>query len=324
MFDQPTIGLVADTLTKRHALKLHDTDHAPDKHAASTPDLTRYREVDLSLDRDMQALWCFLKPAGPPSFTSSLLRELNLVHRQIHQMYEERVAGDPDPVKFYVVGSALPGIFNLGGDLAFFLKCIRNNDAISLRNYAYACVEAMYNNAFGFSVPVVSVGILEGDALGGGLEAALSFNILIAERGVKMGFPEVLFNSFPGMGAYSFLSRKLDHKRAEKIILSGQIYTAEEFYEMGIVDILVEPGQGRDTAHQFVVDNMKRQSLLYSATRVRQCVNPLTLTELRNITDIWVDTSMALQPSELRKMEVLIHAQSRKINRKSFVLPDAI
>jgi DSF synthase len=42
------------------------------------------------------------------------------------------------------------------------------------------------------------------DALGGGFESLLSFNIIIAERGAKFGFPENIFGLFPGMGTYSF------------------------------------------------------------------------------------------------------------------------
>ena len=81
--------------------------------------------------------------------------------------------------------------------------------------------------------------------MGGGFECALSGNVLIAERGAKMGFPEILFNLFPGMGAMTLLGRKIGYSKAEKVILSGKLYTAEEMYELGVVDVLVEPGERR-------------------------------------------------------------------------------
>jgi DSF synthase len=115
-------------------------------------------------------MWCFLHPKGPPSFTPPLLRELNQAHRLIHQIYDEAHTDQPLPIKFYVTVSELPGIFNLGGDLNLFLTCIKNRDVLTLRNYAYACVEAVYNSAFGFSVPVVTICVLEGDALGAALK----------------------------------------------------------------------------------------------------------------------------------------------------------
>ena len=164
-------------------------------------------------------------------------------------------------------------------------------------------------------MPVVSVGVLEGDALGGGFEAALSINVLIAERGVKMGLPEVLFNSFPGMGAYSFLSRKLDATRAERLILSGKVYLAEEMHELGVVDILADRGKGREAARDFIADNQRRHPLLHSLNRVRRKVNPITLQELREVTEIWVDSMMTIEPSELRRMEILRAAQLRRLKR---------
>ena len=93
---------------------------------------------------------------------------------------------------------------------------------------------------------------MQGDALGGGFETALSSDILIAEQGTKMGFPEILFNLFPGMGAYALLSRKLDAKRAERIILSGKLYSAEELYDMGLVDVLVAPNAGEAAVQEYV------------------------------------------------------------------------
>ncbi len=86
--------------------------------------------------------------------------------------------------------------------------------------------------------------MVHGDALGGGFETVLSCDVVIAERGAKFGLPEVLFNLFPGMGAYSLLCRRLDGARAQKLMLSGRIYTAEELEEMGLVDLVVEPGEG--------------------------------------------------------------------------------
>jgi DSF synthase len=281
----------------------------------ATLDLGRYQELDLMLDPAQKALWCFMRPKGPPSFTFGMLREIRAVHSLINRLNTEVVRGGAPPIRFYVGGSNLPGIFNLGGDLGFFIEKIRTDDREGLRAYAYRCVETIYHNGFGFDTPVISIGVLEGDALGGGFEGAMSFNVLIAERGVKLGTPEVLFNLFPGMGAYSFLSRKLDAVRAEKIILSGRTHTAEEFYEMGIVDVLAEKNQGRQAARDFIEQNTKRQPLLFAINKVRSRVTPITLEELREVTDIWVEMAMSLEESDLRKMEIIRIAQMRRLER---------
>ena len=199
----------------------------------------------------------------------------------------------------------------MGGDLSFFLDRVRARDAEGLRAYAYACVEAIYNNYNGFDSPVVTMAVLEGDALGGGLEAALSCQYVIAERGVNLGFPEALFHTFPGMGAYSLVSRRLDAARAEKLILGGRMYKSEDFYEMGLIDILVEKGEGPERARAFIAENARRHALLGAMGKVRRRIAPLTLEELRDITDIWVELVMELAPINLRKMELLAMSQDR-------------
>jgi DSF synthase len=272
-----------------------------------------YSEIDVSLDPNEKTLWGFWRPKGPPSFTLSLLNDLNDLHRDVHKLFAMPNSDDHQPILFYVLGSNLPGIFSLGGDLGYFIDKIRTQDRNALLVYAYSCVEAMYNHAYGFDVPVVSIGLVEGDALGGGLESALAFNVLIAERGAKMGFPEVLFNSFPGMGAFSFLSRKLDPARAQKIIMSGRIYTAEEFYDMGLIDVLANKGEARQAARKYIFENKRRHTLIYAMNKVQNTVNRLTREELRDVTKIWVDTALQINSQDLRRMELLTAAQQRRL-----------
>jgi DSF synthase len=122
---------------------------------------------------------------------------------------------------------------------------------------------------------------------GGGLEGALCCNFIIAERGVKMGLPEILFNSFPGRGAYSMLSRRLDSVRAERMIFGGRIYSAEEMYDLGVIDLVVDSGCGEQAVREYVGDSRKHEARR-AIYRARQRANPLTLLELRDITDMWV------------------------------------
>ena len=71
-----------------------------------------------------------------------------------------------------------------------------------------------------------------GDALGGGLELALSCQTVVAESGIGMGFPEVLFDLFPGMGAFTFLSRRVTSRQAERMMLDARVYPVEELLQM--------------------------------------------------------------------------------------------
>jgi DSF synthase len=273
--------------------------------------LTRQREgLDVRFDPVSRTVWCSMRHENSVCWTLPLLRELNAFNDEIRALYRNETFDEP-PIRFFVGGSLRPGVFNMGGDLAFFLDRVRARDIEGLRRYAYACVDAIHSNYHGFDSPVVTIAVLEGDALGGGLEAALSYQFVIAERGVNLGFPEALFHTFPGMGAYSLVSRRLDPARAEKLILSGRMYKAEELFEMGLIDILAEKGEGRARARAFIAENGKRHRLLGAVGKVRRRIAPLTIEELRDITDIWVESVMSLARINLRKMEMLALSQDR-------------
>ncbi|RKZ92010.1 MAG: enoyl-CoA hydratase, partial [Gammaproteobacteria bacterium] len=147
--------------------------------------------------------------------------------------------------------------------------------------------------------------------LGGGMEAAISSNVIIAERSAQMGLPEILFNMFPGMGAYSFLSRQVGPKMAERIILSGDTFSAEQLYEMGVVDIVCDDGEGIAAVHNFV----KRQKRMGNSTtamqKVARRVNPVPYQELIDITEIWADAALKLTEKDLKKMDRLVRAQNK-------------
>ncbi len=274
------------------------------------------RTLDVRFDPVSKTVWCAMRHENSVSWTLPLLRDLNALNADIRALFEGGASDDP-PIKFFVGGSLRPGVFNMGGDLAFFLDRVRARDSEGLRRYAYACVEAIYNNYHGFDSPVVTLALLEGDALGGGLEAALSCQFVIAERGVNLGFPEALFHTFPGMGAYSLISRRLDAARAEKLILGGRMYKAEDFFDMGLVDILVEKGEGQARARAFIEENGKRHRLLGAVGKVRRRIAPLTMDELRDVTDIWVESVMTLAPINLRKMEMLALSQDRLFSQSA-------
>jgi DSF synthase len=274
----------------------------------SAPDFLNHprTHLDVRFDARHGAVWCAMRHENSVSWTWPLLRELNGLSETLRADHAEN---GETAVKFFVGTSLRPGVFNMGGDLSYFLDRVRARDEASLRAYAYACCDAIHNNYHGFDAPVVTMALLEGDALGGGLEAALSCQMIIAERGINLGFPEALFHTFPGMGAYSLLARRLDGARAEKLIMSGRMYKSEDFHEMGLIDLLVDKGQGPARAQAFIADNYKRQKLLVAMGQVRRRVAPLTLKELRDITDLWVDSVMDLAPVNLRKMEMLALAQ---------------
>jgi DSF synthase len=272
----------------------------------------RYDTLAVEVDPEARTYWCTMLPQGRGSFSPQMLADMRDVQRTIKRMFTERAHEPQRPFDYFVVNSRVPGTFNLGGDLELFADKIRAGDREALRDYAYTCIKVVHTSHISFDVPVVTLALVQGDALGGGFECALSMDMIVAERSAKLGLPEIMFNLFPGMGAYSFLSRRLDAARAEKMILSGRIYSAEELHEMGIVDILAEDGQGEEAVREYIDRHAYRHNAYRAVFQARKRVNPVTFDELRDITDVWVEAAMGLSESDLRRMARLTAAQDRR------------
>ena len=281
------------------------------------------REFDeLTVRHDIQdkILWCFMNQRGRPSYTYSLGAEVQEVQDWIRYNYALPANGGPGDLRYFVCGSKTPGVYNLGGDLRHFAECIRNRDLAAMQKYAETCVRMQYANSQAFDAPIITMALVQGDALGGGFEHALAFDIIVAERSARMGLPEIMFNLFPGMGAYSFLSRRISKPMTEKLILEGKIYSAEELHEMGIVDILVDDGKGEQAIVDYCAKNAKRFEAERAIYRARRISEPVRLQELIDITTIWAETAMTLSDLDVRKMERLADAQERRLARKMKVV----
>lgn len=202
--------------------------------------------------------------------------------------------------------------YNLGGDLDLFTRLIREGNRDLLLNYAQRCVEGVHHLHTGFGGDVRSIALIQGDALGGGLEMALACHTIIAEEGSGLGLPEVLFGLFPGMGAYSFLCRRVSPHLAEKIILDGRVYSAEEMHAMGVVDVLVKKGEGRAAVEELIRQQQRTPQSYLAMNAARAIAQPLSYDELLEITKVWVDSALALGDRSLRTMDRLIKAQTRR------------
>jgi DSF synthase len=212
------------------------------------------------------------------------------------------------------MASRKPGVFNLGGDLAMFAQSIRDQERESLRAYAHACIDVVHGLATAFGLPIVTLSVITGQALGGGLEAALAEDFLLADATARIGVPEVAFNTFPGMGAVSLLSRRLGTAKAEEIIASGKVYTGQQMFDMGVVDLLAQEGEATATALAWMTDGgQDRYARRLAIARARRQFFPVSFDELLKITDLWVDCSFDVTPHDIRHMERLAAAQKRMI-----------
>jgi DSF synthase len=271
-----------------------------------------YDQLVTEFTEETGVMWCYMNPYPRPCFTPQLLNDLSRFLQFIRNKVSSDVRSNGSSnIKYIVFGSYKPGIFSLGGDLGLFTECINSSDKNRLTDYMRLSIEVMYSIYSNMDVPLTTISLIRGNALGAGFEGALSCDYIVAEKNVQLGFPEVLFNMFPGMGAYSFLARRLDPARVERMILNGRIYSAEELFDMGIIDTISEDGHGVQEIEVFIKKLEKSKNTRKAILKIRNRIHPVTFEEMLDIGEIWVNSAMALSPHEIKVMQRLVRAQDR-------------
>ncbi|WP_456407271.1 crotonase/enoyl-CoA hydratase family protein [Thiolapillus sp.] len=273
--------------------------------------------IELNIDRSHQAIRIrFLHP-GRPVITTEFLNNLEAAQDLMASICEQDQSRPPaERLRYLVMSSRMPGIFCLGGDLGLFLQLIRSGDRERLTAYAHTCMEIAHRNLSGGDDKLCAISLVEGEALGGGFEMALAADVVIAEKRARFGFPETQFGLFPGMGAFSFLARRISPALAKRMITSGNIYTAAELYDMGVVDLLAEDGKGEEMLHHYIKRRQSREGGYFAMDKIMAEHNPVSREELFRIVDLWVDTALELPEKNLTMMNYLFKAQNKRWGRK--------
>ena len=222
------------------------------------------------------------------------------------------ISANPGLVRHFVMTSDVPRVFNFGGDLALFVLLVRAGDIESLKLYAQRCVDLVWWMENAANLGVHTTVLSQGDTLGGGLESVLPFHKVIFERSAQAGFPEVLFNLFPGLGAWDFTIRKAGFAVANEMILSGRLYSAEELHYRRLVDVVAEDGEGEAAIERVVQEVDPRLRGTLAALRAQRLAAPIRYETLMAIVDQWAQSALGLTDRDLRLMERLARAQARK------------
>ncbi len=281
-----------------------------------TPHFTSNSHITVEFDAEMHCLWCYMHSHPRPSFNPEQLKSLHEFQDELISNYHQAEKLGGVPIDYFVLASKAEGVYNLGGDLELFQSLILSRDEEGLRKYAKACIDVLFQNMINYGLPITTISLVQGSALGGGFEAALSASVLIAECGCELGLPEILFNLFPGMGAFSMLSRRVGTCMAERLMTSGRLYKAEELFEMGVVDVLADKGKGVEAVHEYIRRHRRASNGFNAIQRVKDYVNPIQYDELLDITEIWVQAALRLDKKDLRMMNRLVGAQNRKASEQ--------
>jgi enoyl-CoA hydratase/carnithine racemase len=144
-------------------------------------------------------------------------------------------------VRAVVVSSSHPKAFCVGADLKE-RNALTDEELRAQRPLAQAAYRGVLD------LPVPAVAAVDGYALGGGFEIALSCDLVVCGDGAVVGLPEVSVGVIPGGGGTQLLPRRVGWSRAARMVFTAQHFTAEEACALGAVDEVVPAGSARDRA----------------------------------------------------------------------------
>ncbi|AAK40959.1 enoyl-CoA hydratase/isomerase family protein [Saccharolobus solfataricus] len=169
--------------------------------------------------------WIVLnRPDKLNSINSIMIREIGDILRQIV---------DNDKIKV-VIFTGSGKAFSAGADISQF----KDLDPVKAWEFAIKGRELMdYIERY----PKPTIAMINGYALGGGLELALSCDLRIASQIAELGLPEINLGIYPGFGGTQRLVRLIGKGRAMEIIMLGDIIKADYAERIGLVNRVVEP-----------------------------------------------------------------------------------
>ena len=168
---------------------------------------------------------------------------MNAISTDLARMLTEtmrEVANEPS-VRAVVLAGAGDRSFCVGADL---------KERNRLHDNGFRAQREVFRAAFGsvLQLPQPLVAAIHGFALGGGLELALSCDVIVADDDAVVGLPEVSLGLVPGGGGTQLALRRLGPGRAADLVLTGRRIAAGEAFDLGLVDRLTPAGSARTSA----------------------------------------------------------------------------
>lgn len=263
-------------------------------------------------DVDQSAFWIRLQATPRPTLNEVMLRELMETYDMVARTGGTvSIEGRAYPLQYLVIASDTPGTFSLGGDHSFFLQMLDNNDFEKMDWYSTSCAGLVYRTYRALDLPLFTVTLVQGACMGGGAEAAIASDLLVAEESSVFGFPEITCNFFAGQGAASLLIRAVGRSKAEEMITTGRRYTAHEMCQIGLVDHVVPDGQGEIELDRLIRARQKTHAALLGFANARRIVERLELGELQAIARLWTECVMNMGERDRKMARRLIDRQNR-------------
>lgn len=166
---------------------------------------------------------------------------MNALNDEVVKQLDKAFAqAEADPDTKTIILQTAGKAFVAGADIKFFVDCIKENRLDD--NYAFTSFGQDVLNRIDDSKKLV-IAKMDGLALGGGFELALSTDVIVATPKAVMGYPETGIGIYPGLGGTQRTSRFIGKELAKYLIFTGRLISAKEALAIGLVDYLFEPDE---------------------------------------------------------------------------------
>jgi len=111
-------------------------------------------------------------------------------------------------------------------------------------------------------IPKPIIAMVNGLALGAGMELAMACDMIFASEDAKFGQPEIRVGLIPGGGGTQVLPRLVGEKKAKELVFTGNIFSAEEALRIGLINRVVPKETLRETVEELVSTLLKRSPII--------------------------------------------------------------
>jgi len=230
---------------------------------------------DIILKVEGSLAWIYINREG--SLNALRERTFHDINRALDFIEKEKV------IRVVLIRGMGDKAFVAGADIKQFLSYTEDD---ARRNSMLG--HQTFSRIEGFAKPVIA--LINGYALGGGLELALACHIRIASENARLGLPEINLGIMPGYGGTVRLPRLIGKGKALMLTLTGKHITAEEALKYGIVDLVVPHDKLNETGKQLAEEIASKAPIAISCI-IRSVYNSQpTLDDLAHETELFVRT----------------------------------
>jgi enoyl-CoA hydratase / 3-hydroxyacyl-CoA dehydrogenase len=167
--------------------------------------------------------------------------DLNALNEEVVEQLDEcftQAEKDTTIDTIFITGSGKA--FVAGADIKFFIKNIKAKKIPDIKFFT-TYGQSVYNKIDNSAKRVVAV--INGLALGGGLELALCADLILALPKAQFAFPETGIGIYPGLGGTQRSARRIGKGLSKYIIHTGKMLSANDAYEMGLIDGIIDTNE---------------------------------------------------------------------------------